>query len=269
MLARLSDIIRILDEIAPFALAEEWDNSGLQVGSSDQVIKKILISLDPTLEAVNNASSIGAQLLVSHHPLIFRPVSCIDSSNYPGNVISEAIKKDISIVSVHTNLDYAKNGINRILAEKFELTDIEVLEQKSFQGDDDYGLGVTGLLGEQGSLASIAEKVKKVLNVDTLKVVAANEAVIERIAVVGGSGGSMIHIAAEKKVDLLITGDIGHHDALTAKSLNINVIDAGHYSTERTALKGFLIKLNEIFSKYGMDILLEMHENEMNPISIM
>ena len=93
MLPNLKEVINILDEIAPFALAEKWDNSGLQVGSYDQVIRKILVALDPTMEAVRIASSTDAQLLVTHHPLLFRAVSCINFNKYPGNVIHESRDK--------------------------------------------------------------------------------------------------------------------------------------------------------------------------------
>ncbi|MGD9162661.1 MAG: Nif3-like dinuclear metal center hexameric protein, partial [Desulfobacteraceae bacterium] len=91
MLPSLKEVIDIIDEIAPFALAEKWDNSGLQVGSHVQIIKKILVALDPTFEAVSRASSTGAQLLLTHHPLLFRDVSCVDLNKYPGDVIREAI----------------------------------------------------------------------------------------------------------------------------------------------------------------------------------
>ena len=268
MLPRLSEVINVLDEIAPFVLAEKWDNSGLQVGDIDKVIKKILIALDPAVGAVLHASATGADLILNHHPLIFKPVTCIDYNVYPGDVIHEAIKNDIAIVAIHTNLDSARMGINYILAEKFGLVDVSALEQKEYNGEDGYGLGAIGELSEPLSMTSVSKKVKDVLGLEALKVICSNEKDIKRVAVVGGSGGSMVNAAAEKNADLLITGDIGHHDALLAKSCNINVIDAGHYSTERVALTGFYKKLDEIFSRYNMDIMLEMYEEETDPISI-
>ena len=154
MFPSLKEVIDILDEIAPFALAEEWDNSGLQVGSRNQTVKKILVALDPTFEAVCRASSTGAQLLITHHPLLFRAVSCIDLNTYPGNVISEAIKNDVAIVAAHTNLDSAKTGINYHLAGKIGLVDVEVLEPKELLGEGGYGLGVVGNLPEPVDLIS-------------------------------------------------------------------------------------------------------------------
>ena len=133
MFPSLKQVINTLDELAPFELAEKWDNSGLQVGSYDWVIEKILVALDPTLEAVRRASSTGAQLLITHHPLLFRSVSCIDLNIYPGDVIREAIQNDIAIIATHTSLDSAKKGINYHLAKKMNLVDVEVLEPEDIR----------------------------------------------------------------------------------------------------------------------------------------
>jgi dinuclear metal center YbgI/SA1388 family protein len=123
----LVDIITLLDEIAPFSNAEEWDNPGLQVGSPSSEIKKILISLDPAIDALRKAKDINAQLLLTHHPLIFNKLSNVNSEEYPGDVITEALTSGISIVAAHTNLDAARNGINDILAEMLNLQNVKPL----------------------------------------------------------------------------------------------------------------------------------------------
>ncbi len=266
MFPSLKDVINILDELAPFKLAENWDNSGLQVGSYDLIIKKIMIALDPTLEAVCRASSVGAQLLITHHPLLFRAVSCIDLDTFPGDVIREAVKNDIAVIAAHTNLDSAKKGINYHLAKKIGLADVEVLEPKELYGEEGYGLGVIGNLPESSDLLSVSCLIKEILGLNTVKVIGPDESVVKRIAVVGGSGRDFINIAVKKNADLLITGDIGHHDALTAKTLNINVIDAGHFSTERAALADFLKNLEQIFESRQMNIILELFEDETDPV---
>lgn len=268
MLTNLKKVIEILDELAPFELAEKWDNSGLQIGSHDLTIKKALIALDPTLEAVRMAVSKGAQLLITHHPLLFRGISCIDFNLYPGDVIREAIKNDIAVIATHTNLDCAKTGINHHLAKKIRLVDVEILEPKELHGEKGYGLGVIGNLPEPADLFSVTLLIKKALEINNLKVIGSNESLVKRIAVVGGSGRDLISASAGKNADLLITGDIGHHDALMAKTLNINVIDAGHFSTERAALKGFIKNLKELFDKYQMNITLELYEDETDPVRI-
>ena len=268
MFPNLKEVINIIDEIAPFALAEKWDNSGLQVGSFDKIIKKILVALDPTFEAVCRASSSDAQLLITHHPLLFRDVVCIDPDTYPGDVINEAIKKDIAIIAAHTNLDSARMGISHLLAQKIGLVDVEVLEPKAFHGKEGYGFGVIGNLPESVDLLSASRIIKNSMGIDAVKVTGSNESTVQRIAVVGGSGRDYIEIAAQKNADLLITGDIGHHNALTAKTLNINLIDAGHYATERAALTGFIKNLEDMFKSKKMDINLELYEDETDPVRI-
>src|SRR3989339_1068579 len=118
----------LLDTIAPSNISEGWDNPGLQVGSLTQRINKIMLSLDPSIEAVREAARKKAQVLLAHHPLLFKPVSCLDLDRYPGNVIHESLSGGVSIIAVHTNLDGAAEGINHILAELLSLGDVEPLQ---------------------------------------------------------------------------------------------------------------------------------------------
>ena len=266
MFPDLDTLMKVLNEECPFSLAEEWDNSGLQVGTGEGVIKKILVALDPSRGAVNKAVSINAQLLITHHPLIFRKISTVNSKKYPGNVIKEAIKNDIAIVAMHTNLDSARSGLNDILAEMLNLDNVEVLDPKEPQCCNGFGLGRIGDLHDAVNFSSYLTKVKKIFNAKNLRFTGSDNTLIKRVAVVGGSGGDMIPAAAEKGADLLITGDIGHHDALTAESCGINVIDAGHFNTERTALVLYTKKMEEIFHKNNMDVTLEIYSGEVNPL---
>ena len=167
-MAKLKDIIEILDEIAPFSMAEDWDNSGLQVGSFSMEISKILLSLNPTIMAVKKAIEGDSQLLLTHHPLIFSPLTCVDIESYPGNVLNEAIKNSISIVAIHTNLDVAKTGINQILAEMFELVNAKILEPSEDPENTDSGIGRIGELKVPARLSDVSDKVKTVLGLSAL-----------------------------------------------------------------------------------------------------
>ena len=129
MTPKLKDLLDVLEQIAPSRLAEPWDNPGLQVGSYSQEIKKIFFALDPTLKTLRFAFKGGAQLLLTHHPLIFRPLSRLEIHAYPQNVIFEAVRNEISVVAAHTNLDVAKGGMNDILADMMELQQVEVLRK--------------------------------------------------------------------------------------------------------------------------------------------
>ncbi|MDY7035856.1 MAG: Nif3-like dinuclear metal center hexameric protein, partial [Thermodesulfobacteriota bacterium] len=155
MVPKLKDILNILEEIAPAYSAEEWDNPGLQVGYPSQEVNKIFVALDPTLKAVEKALKSNAQLLLTHHPLIFKSLSCINKEIYPGNVISEALKKGISIVAAHTNLDVAQGGINDILANLFSLDNIEALWKRDDFKFDNAGIGRIGDLPEPMKLGDM------------------------------------------------------------------------------------------------------------------
>jgi len=264
MFPKTRDVLDLLEKIAPAQLAESWDNPGLQVGSNSQEIKKIFMALDPTLEALRSASDRHAQLLLTHHPLIFTPLSQVDINAYPGNVAVEAVKGGISVVSVHTNLDVAAGGINDILAELLGLQQVEVLEEKA--GVDGAGLGRVGDLPKAGMLTSVVEDVRQVFGSDNLRLVADGDVRIRRIAVVGGSGGGLTSRASEKGADLLITGDVGHHHALEAKSAGIALIDAGHFQTEKIAFRGFAERLRGLIDELGWGVEIETFEDENDPL---
>lgn len=265
-MAKLKDIIEILDEIAPFSMAEDWDNSGLQVGSFSMEISKILLSLNPTIMAVKKAIEGDSQLLLTHHPLIFSPLTCVDIESYPGNVLNEAIKNSISIVAIHTNLDVAKTGINQILAEMFELVNAKILEPSEDPENTDSGIGRIGELKVPARLSDVSDKVKTVLGLSALRIMGKGETEIRRIAIVGGSGGSMVSSAFKKGADLLITGDIKHNEALAAEAMGMCLIDGGHFSTERTALVSYMEYLSDIFRRKGLNIMLEVFGDEKDPM---
>ena len=164
----LKNIMDILNEIAPFSMAEEWDNSGLQVGYLSQEIKKISMALDPTIKAVRNASDREAQLLLTHHPLIFESLFTINPETYPGDVIFEAVKRSVSIVAIHSNLDISRGGISDRLADLLGLEDVEVLQRKD-DLNDGTGMGRMGCLSDTMPLSAVIEKVKKALGISTVK----------------------------------------------------------------------------------------------------
>jgi len=264
MVPRVKDILDRLEKIAPTVLAEPWDNPGLQVGSYSQEITKIFFSLDPTLKALRSAERRNAQLLFTHHPLIFKPLTRLDINMHPGDVIAEAVKSRISVIAAHTNLDMAKGGINDILAGLLQLQNVEVLEKKDEAGYA--GLGRIGNLPAAVSLPVLVEKVKKVFGAEQVKVVGREYEQARRLAVVGGSGGSLISLASKKGADLLVTGDIGHHHALEAESLGIALIDAGHFHTEKTAFAAFAEHLGAMATEWGWKVAIEVDEDETDPM---
>ncbi len=265
----LKDLLKLIEEIAPHQLSEPWDNSGLQIGSHDKNINVIYFSLDPTLDNVKKAALQKADLLITHHPLIFRPISNIKTDEYPGNVIKEAIEQDISIVSIHTNLDSAINGINYILANKLSLIELEVLKESELSKDT--GLGIIGNLAEPVILKDFIIQVKEIFGLSYLRLVKSDnnlDKLIKRIAVVGGSGGSLIQNAIQKGAELMITGDIGYHDALKAIFNGLILIDVGHFPSEKVAFNKFAEYLSDKIKERGFEIEVYIDKEERNPFEI-
>jgi len=260
----LEDFLKLLETMAPAQWAEPWDNPGLQIGCPTQEIKKIYASLDPTFDALIAASRADAQLLFTHHPLIFKPLVRVQTEAFPGNVIAEAARRHIAVVAAHTNLDVAPGGINTILAELLGLEDVEVL--KPVAGADDVGLGRIGNLPHPARLADVARTVMDILGAPDIRAVGDRDGWIYRLAVVGGSGGSLTSLAREKGADLLLTGDVGHHVALEAKAVGIALIDGGHFHSEKTAFRFFSGALEVLLKSKGWDIQVIAEEGEMDPI---
>jgi dinuclear metal center YbgI/SA1388 family protein len=205
--------------------------------------------------------------LVTHHPLIFSPLKQLNMGTYPGNVIVEAVHNGVSVIAVHTNLDVAKGGINDILVDLLGLRQAEVL--KEVDGVHGVGLGRIGYLSEPAGVTGVLEKVKQILGTQRPKLVGAEDARVHRVAVVGGAGGSLVPLAFRREADLLLTGDVTHHQALEAQLLGLAVIDAGHYYTERTAFEVFAERLGQTLKERGWKVETAMDGEEGDPLKDM
>jgi dinuclear metal center YbgI/SA1388 family protein len=261
----VDQVMACLEEMAPTRLAEEWDNPGVQVKAHSGPVRRILLALDPTLEAVRQAAREKAEILLTHHPLIFRPLSSIVDNTFPGDAVQEAVKSSVTVISAHTNLDSARGGINDILAALFGLTGVEVLEP-SRDGMEGCGLGRVGDLPRALPLSALVKEAKRIFGAETLRVCGPEDLLVERLAVVGGSGGSLGARALRQGAQALLTGDVGHHDALACSGMGLAVIDAGHFHTEFTALQGFKEALTSRFKSLGWEVRVEIHEGEASPM---
>lgn len=212
---KLQKIIEIIETIAPAQDACEWDNVGLMIGSPDNEISKIVISLDFDDNAVEYAVNHKADLIITHHPAIFKPLK-----NITDQCIIKAIKNDISVFSAHTNLDAAIGGVNFALADKLGMYDCT-----------QYGMMRVGYVTEE-KYADIIGKVKQCLEVSALRIVGDVEKSIRKIAVIGGAGGDFVNEAYKLGCDLLITGECKYDQAQNAFKTGISLISAGHFETE-------------------------------------
>lgn len=223
-----SEIINAMNELAPQNLAESWDNVGLMVGDKNRKINKVLFALDCTEAVLDEAIEIGADMIITHHPFIFRAFKTLDYSKPLTKRIVKAIKNDIVIFSAHTNLDIAEGGTNTTLAELLSLDDTMPLAEL----DNERTIGIVGRLNNKMCFAELIEYVKDKLGCEALTVCGDLTAEITKIGLCTGSGSDYMAEAAQKGCQAYITGDMGYHDGQQAEELGLCVIDGTHYLTE-------------------------------------
>lgn len=235
---RCSEIIRILEELAPLGLACQWDNPGLLVGRSDKDVKKVYLALDATDEVIEAAGYAQADLLVTHHPLLFKPLKQVNDRDFIGRRVMDMIRMDLSYYAMHTNFDAAPGGMADIAAKRLGLIQTVVLEiegvLKRPEGEVEYGIGRSGLLPREMTAEELAGLVKECFGLPFLTVYGEHcvEEPITCVAISPGSGKSAVACAVNKGIQVLITGDIGHHEGIDAAAQGLMVIDAGHYGLE-------------------------------------
>lgn len=254
---KVKDILNIIESHAPLADAEDWDNSGLQVGDLEAEARIIGVALDPTLDAVHEAVRRGANLLLTHHPLIFPNIESIDLGYLPGKVVQLAIKNDLSISCAHTNFDHAHEGTNLALAEAIGLKSPRPLFSKDEKnGDVEKGDGIV-YLGELPSPTKLSEfslNVKESLDASIVRFVGDKDLVISSVAVSGGSGSDYILDAAKMGAQVFVTGEIKYHMALAAIDYRIGVVEAGHFYTEMPAVFEMANIIRKESSENGWDV---------------
>lgn len=250
---KCSDIIKILQETAPESCACDWDNPGLLAGRSDKEVKKIYIALDASDEAVDAAIREKADLLLTHHPLIFRPVKKINDQNFITKRLVRLIQADISLYAMHTNFDAAPGGMAALAADRLELREVRSLELMGEMEKDGvlhpYGIGALGRLGTPVTVRTLAEKVKKAFDLPFVLVYGPGlmEQEVKTAALCPGSGSSVIEEAISSGAEVLITGDIGHHPGIDAAARGLAVIDGGHYGMEHIFIQHMAAVLEEKF----------------------
>lgn len=232
------DIIEILEKQSPEKYACDWDNVGLLVGSKDKEIKRIYIALDADDVAIASAIEAGTDMLLTHHPMIFKGLKKVNNEDFIGRRVIELIKNDMAYYVMHTNFDIT--GMADLAAERMELEECKVLQTVAVSMQDcSMGIGKTGILPKEESIRECAARVKKAFGVDTVKVfvnpadVDFLERPVRRIAICPGSGKSVIKDALRAGAQVLVTGDIDHHEGIDAAACGMTIIDAGHYGIEK------------------------------------
>ncbi|MGN1328936.1 MAG: Nif3-like dinuclear metal center hexameric protein [Eubacterium sp.] len=245
----VKDIYNYIDKIAPYDNAEPWDNTGFLVGSMDKEVKKVVMSLDACKQAVAYSKSIGAKLLLTHHPIIFNPLKRIDSDT----AIYELINCDIASISAHTSFDKAVGGINDNLAKLLCLKNARHIEGSML---------VVGELEEEMSIDDFAVYVAEILGTHGLRYTD-TEKVIKRVAVGGGDCSEYMADAMEN-ADCFVTGEIKYHEMLDAYENDYAVISAGHFETENVPFLMLKERLEQEFP--DVEFLIAPVENPVSEI---
>ena len=242
----IKDICDVLDELAPTRLAEDWDNVGLLVGDADASAERLMTCLTVTPESADEAIERRVDLIVSHHPLPFRPLKRLTTDQTSSRLLWNLIRSGISIYSPHTGFDSAGDGINQMLAEKIELTKIEPIEPM-VDDPDSLGAGRMGNLENQ-TVGSLVTKLKTGLGLQRIQIVGTPDQHVTRAAIACGSGGSFLAKSLRAGCDAFLTGEATFHTCLEAKARGVALILVGHYASERFAVESLAEKLGQAFS---------------------
>lgn len=256
----VQQILDYVNSLAPTHMKYDWDNVGLLCGRRDQEVKKLLVALDPFLDVCEEAAAMGADLIVTHHPLIFRAPKTITTDDTVGQCILFLASHGISTVNAHTNLDCAPDGVNDALAQTLGLGGIEVLNAS---GTDEQGRP-WGLLRagsvEKQSLTDFLTRVKESLHTPTLRYADGGKPVC-RVAVGGGSCGDAIDEVLAAGCDTFVTADVKYNQFWDAADLGLNLIDAGHFYTENPVCAVLAEKLRRQFPE--VEVVLSKHSDCM------
>ncbi len=256
------EIISKLEQLCPPQFAQSWDNVGLLTGDCHKDIKTVYIGLDATDKIIEFALEKKADLLITHHPLLFQPLKRLVRHDFVARLLIELIKNDVCYYAMHTNFDVCIMG--DIAARKLHLQSPAILETTYEEEGIKEGFGRVGQLPKVMTLSECADYVKDCFGLEHVKVFGELDKVIRTAAILPGSGKSMINAAIKEGADVFITGDTGHHDGIDANLQGMAVIDAGHYGMEQI----FIPYMADFMQKQYKDMKVYT-EPQQNPFFIL
>ena len=261
-MATVREIYDYLDQKAPFRYQAGFDNAGFLVGHGDREVRRVLVALDITQETIREAIEGNCQLIVAHHPVIWGTIGRVTDENTTGKNLLALIENGIAAICAHTNLDAVEGGVNTALAERLGLTDTVPLEPEGVDENGiPYGVGRVGdLPGGPIPLAEFVVRLKSALNLEGVRGMEAGVPV-SKVAVGGGACGSMLPLVKAMGCDTFVTSDLKHDLYLEARAQGINLLDAGHYSTETVVCPVLARWLTEAFP--GLEVLQSRTQGEV------
>ena len=255
---KIRQVMDALERFAPLPLQESYDNAGLQVGLTEAEISGVLLCLDVTEAIVDEAVGKGCNLIVAHHPLIFRKLAHIGGGNYVERAVMKAIKNDVAIVAAHTNLDNAEGGVNFKMAEKIGLQGLSSLQGPVVDGK---WSGVVGELPEPMAAEAFIDLLKRQFGVASLRANELLERPIRRVALCGGSGSFMLGDAIRAKADAFVTGEMNYHEFFGHEQ-QIQICVIGHYESEHFTAE----LLRDVIGRDCLDVRCKIAKTNTNPI---
>ena len=257
---KVKEVLSALEQFAPLPLQESWDNAGLQVGLTEAEVSGALLCLDVTEQIVDEAVRKGCNLIVSHHPLLFRGLKTIADLTDVQRTVRKAIKTDVCVVSMHTNMDNARGGVNFKIAEKLGLTDVAFFAPKTV-GSLECGSGVVGVLEAPMVACDFVLRVKKAFDVECAQCNELLRRPISRVAICGGAGDFLLDQAMALGADAFITGEMHYHQYFGYEQ-RIQICVIGHYQSEQFTTEVF----RDIIERDCPGVNCMIAETNTNPI---
>ncbi|MFT5700252.1 MAG: dinuclear metal center YbgI/SA1388 family protein [Desulforhopalus sp.] len=264
MTARVIDILNNLELKAPFQLAESWDNVGLLIGHPEQIVTGVIAALDPTNELLDEAIRTGCNTVITHHPVIFKPLSSIDTGTPEGQLLQKALSHNIAIIGCHTNFDSAKEGVSDVLGRLLGLTDLQPLVTPT-GAPVGTGLGRIGTYATPLTGDEFKDRLLATLELKGVQVTVKIPKTVTKVAVCGGSGSEFSQTALKMGADVYLSAEIKHSTAIWAKENNFCIVDGTHYATEKPAVALLVQRLLHANKTEGWNISVLQSVNEKHP----
>lgn len=268
--ATLGQLMLAVEELWPESLAEDWDEVGLVAGHPSAAITRVMFAVDPTLEVIDEAIEWGAELLITHHPLLLKGVTTVAANTAKGRAVHRLIESGTALLTVHTNGDSAVGGVSDVLADALGLENVVPLTPAA-NGLPEEGIGRVGDLAEAMTLGDFAARVFGILPsvAGGVRVSGDKDGLVHRIAVCGGAGDSLFDEVRASNADLFVTADLRHHPASEAREAAVNgrpyLIDVSHFASEWLWLPAAADALGNVLADQGLDVEIRVSTTNSDP----